>query len=121
MIKKIVLIDGKIEDYLNYKENLLVIDAKEGYSSCQEQLECAQECTNEWTVVTNDLWVWGNNNYNYDHEEMVSKAYLYINANTIPNVQELTDKEIQPYNKLSIMYINGAFEKLNDIKTRGDI
>lgn len=133
---KIVLIDGTMKNFLvedsevlkynlKYKVgvsdtlNVVWIDAGMGHSCVVDKFNNLNKDKVE-AIVTNDIILWGNQDYSWNEELDCSDAYIYLQQYaTIENVQNLTSKEIRKAHNLEKMYLAGLFDEYKPNEFQG--
>lgn len=88
------------------------IDAKYGYTNCDEQLEDIMTFKPDAVIYTNHIGAFSNI---YAWNEKLKVPEIYIRAGehmVFTRIDELTDRELRFAHNLSKMYIAGSFEHI---------
>ena len=95
--------------FLTIGEDIILVDAKNGYSNCRKKLRYIKDnCPFNTKVYTNSLdafsnfWCW-------DGEKKTPMIYIRNQKGKWTLIQEMTDKELHMAHNLEKMYVNGAF------------
>lgn len=115
MIKKVIFHDGNLSDLpIEFLTKYLFIYAKRGYTLNQEKLAEMSNKASKFSIITNDLFVWGNDIAWWNDKENKCQAYILKEVNgkwTEINIQDLTEKELRKPHNIVKMYTAGAFYK----------
>lgn len=110
MIKSVIFYDcddNVLCDYAYSKVAGYIITAGDGYSYNQGLLN--KICDDDFSIITNDLHIFGDSRANWNDEENHTQAYIVVNDEP-KRIDTLTKKEIRKPHNIERMYIAGAFE-----------
>ena len=127
MIKAVVYIDNKIDDnclkcLYGLATAFVFADAGKGYSACLSEINDFIISGEDVAIVTNSLEIYNDSRLKElvstfkTHSNLLNNYYLIDKKGILRSLQSLTDKELHTYHNLEKMYINKAFEKLEDLE-----
>lgn len=92
-----------------------VIDAKMGYTNCEQMLEDIKDNQPSAVVYTNHIGAFSNK-WAWNEELAVPEIYIRAGEHMIfTRIDKLTSRELREGHNLTKMYISGEFDTCNDV------
>lgn len=129
MIKAVVYVDNRIDNNYSYLKCLyglatafVFADAGEGYSACLSKVNEFIISGADVAIITNSLEIYNDGRLkelvstSATYSRLLTNYYLVDKKGVLRPLQSLTDCELHTYHNLEKMYINKAFEKLEELE-----